>query len=1141
MKKINCSSAIIALSVIAAALSSCENEAYDVENVNTEVTFASGGLTLPLGTTKPLTLKNLLSDMDEDMLQVLDGGAYALRINDKLSLGDQLPDLNDMLEIPDVTFRQETSFSLSEIDSESLSIDRQEFQYSFELAEKGLVSEFVLPQFFIEHEHPMGIWEYGKSAREMSVEVIDVHLLTGKLFELPAGFSSVVNGEVSLGNLPEAVLSPVSVDLVVKSEVPEGISDISDVKMAASSMMKITLSIENSFLSKGDIVPDMLLDLGGFITVDGDKESIDIADDFVLSEKNNYSASKTYHLETVNVTEEDWNGRLLEMKRPIEVSGKVAVQNPMTNADKIAAAASGMGLRVDVEFLDVAIESAAMGIEEVEVTEEMDIPVALDEITLPDGVMNVEKLVLKESSHLDLIIKLENISNIAGLKTRLKKLEMIFPEEMKVREAVNGKLILTDMDLSKGLKQIIHVDEIAFPDPVNGKISYSADVSVKAVMTAGGQICSADIPYTEDSDGKFIVDAESHFEIDDYVVVIEGLKHDLEIEPQDFTYELPDGIADIGTFTVIPEGSPALVVELDLPKTALEVEAAEEGLSISFPEFLRFKNVDSSYGFDSQTNTILLEGKLPEQIVLPIDKVTVTPEQDPQTGKYFAGGSIKVDGTVAVASGMVTGKDIAEIASSSASVRAMIPALTADEVLFEHFEVAVSESFDFEILKAGALPEEVKAVSSVVLSDVEAVIDVAVKNLPDLGTDPSVDLVITLPKMLVLDQNDARVKDGKVSISGKIRDGKIDIDPIGISSIDLSEYDFGSDRDLTGTISIDGTISAENPELDLESLKDDMIISIGAGIKDINISRIEANVDYDIEGINEKVKLEGLPDFMKGDGFVLDLANPHLIIKASTNLGIPVKGDLLITPVIDGAVYEEGQIKASAALPYSDTASETESVMFWFGSDRSKCPSDYTFVEADINKLIRRIPDELQLSLVAGTDPDVNCVVEPSADYILDVEYDFVIPLEFGEDLHIEITETLEGLPDILGQLLEKSPVQLTGSITSSLPLALELDVEMLDVNDKIIPAEKDAVQAISPCGANGEAVETPLDLTLAVKKGTSTAGLSSLKVTFTVTSPNLTGIPLDEDDFVQADIKLALPDGITLDIADMLNSDENL
>lgn len=138
MKSFNYS--FVAVSVVAAllasCLSSCVNEEYDVENLNTEITVGAEGLTLPIGSTKQLNLKDLIAGMDEDMLQVLDGGAYALRICDTLSLGEQLPDLKGMIDIPDVEFTNSTNFNLSGLDMESLSIEGQTFDYSFALADE---------------------------------------------------------------------------------------------------------------------------------------------------------------------------------------------------------------------------------------------------------------------------------------------------------------------------------------------------------------------------------------------------------------------------------------------------------------------------------------------------------------------------------------------------------------------------------------------------------------------------------------------------------------------------------------------------------------------------------------------------------------------------------------------------------------------------------------------------------------------------------------------------------------------------------------------------------------------------------------------------------------------------------------------
>ena len=114
--------------------SSCVNEEYDMSDVNTEITIGSESITLPLGTTKQLTLSSLMAGMNQDMLQVLEGG-YAFRMGDTMSFGDQLPDMKDMLSIPDIVFEQSAVYTLSSIDQDSMSIDAQEFSYTFDVAD----------------------------------------------------------------------------------------------------------------------------------------------------------------------------------------------------------------------------------------------------------------------------------------------------------------------------------------------------------------------------------------------------------------------------------------------------------------------------------------------------------------------------------------------------------------------------------------------------------------------------------------------------------------------------------------------------------------------------------------------------------------------------------------------------------------------------------------------------------------------------------------------------------------------------------------------------------------------------------------------------------------------------------------------
>ena len=58
----------------------------------------------------------------------------------------------------------------------------------------------------------------------------------------------------------------------------------------------------------------------------------------------------------------------------------------------------------------------------------------------------------------------------------------------------------------------------------------------------------------------------------------------------------------------------------------------------------------------------------------------------------------------------------------------------------------------------------------------------------------------------------------------------------------------------------------------------------------------------------------------------------------------------------------------------------------------------------------------------------------------------------------------------------------------------------------------------------------SPLSLTVDVADGASVQNVDAMKVSFVVSAPNASG-PVKEDDYVQANLKLALPEGITIDL----------
>lgn len=1117
--------------------SSCVNEEYDVSDVNTEITIGSESITLPIGSTKKMTLKTLMAGMSQDMLQVLDGG-YAFSLSDKLDLGEQLPNMKDMLSIPDVVFEQNTVYNLSGIDQESMSIGAQEFPYEFEVADEGLTTDVELPVISMENENSTGIWKHGESARGLKIEMNDISLQTQSLFDAP-NVSAGLSGTLEMDDYPEALIEPVENVITVKSQAPSGISNISDVLMAESAVAVIKVSTNNSFLASGNLIPNLTLDLGGLAVLGDGRGKIDIDNNFALTAENGYTVVRKYHVQEISIDKTDWNedGELV-LDKTVKVEGTASLTDVVVDLAKLSGyTASGMGLDIEVSFEEMTIKSVMMDVDVEPVVEKMTRPVTINEILLPDGVTSINKVVFTEDSVLDMLIETQNL-DIDGLKIELESFKIIFPESMKVAGAVDGVWEVSDVSIREGYEKKIRVEEFYLPAPVEGKISYSADVELEATIKIGGRICSADVPYTEETDGRIDVRAVSNFELDDYFAEVEGISHTLELEPEVFSYSLPDDIADYGTFIIIPEGNPALKVNIDIPRTKLPLQAGAEGLKISFPEFLKFDT--TGYNFDDQTNTLTLDGVLPEVISLPVKQLVVTPTKDEETGEYMASGEIVVAGAIEMAAGEISGKEIDILMESTASVRAMIPEIAAAEISFDKFEMDASEQFEFTLFAGGELPEQVKSVADIELDDVNVNIEIAIDGMPDFGSLPELDFVLELPELLILDDSDSRVDKNKVTIKGFVKDGKVDVKPIALKSIDLSDFDLTSGEDLVAAMSINGGISVENPQVDLKELNGDVNIKVKAAIEDIEIAKIEAVVDYQIEGINQTFKLSGLPEFMSGDGFVIDLANPHLVIKAKTNIGIPVSGNLSIIPIYAGQESEAARIDAKINLPYTESAEKTDSLVLWFGADKASCPADYTFVEADVNKLIRQIPDEIKLQLSAGTDSDKTCVLDPSAEYDLDIAYDFVVPMAFGEDLHIELSDTMALASPLLAQMLEKNSVQLAGSVTSSLPVQLDLNVVLLDDNNQAIAMKVPAKQKISAGNSDGSAAVSPLDFTLALAEGVSATGLSGIKLTFVVSAPNSTGRPIGEDDFVQADLKIAVPEGITLDIEGLTKDEDN-
>ena len=1119
-------------------LFSCAKKEYDLENLNKEVTIAQSGLALPIGSTRQITVKDLLKDVETDVLTQFNGG-YAIKFEDKMDLGENLPDFQDLIKINDIKFNNSFDFAIEGIDSDALSIDGQDFTAQFDLG-SNMDVDINIPPFSSSEKIALGLSKYAGYVKDINLRegMPEVKLPISQTINIsapvvpgvPAFDKEITNLNIELGSAEE--------NLTVQFESPnENLTNIRDLKLENGSKLVIVAEMSGSdFLKNGVFTPDITLNLGDIIGLSGaDAKAIKITDPF--DSANKYKITKEYDIDALNLKAENWNGKQFAQTNTVSLGGKIQVTSATISSDQ-ANKDHNIGINLSISFEGLGVKSATMDIKNISVEQEIDVPVSLGNngITLPEHVKSINNVVFSDNSNIAMAFGAKN-ANIANMKINVDALKFKFPAAMDVEGAVNGIITTPSFDLVSGYNKAFKIKGITLPEAKNGVINWEDKMTISAKVSVSGQgINSADIPTTESADAYIQANANSTIEIADWNASVEGFEVEMTPVKEIFSQTLPDELANFGTFTVTLEGNPQLKIALDIPDTKLDIVPGSKGLSISFPEFIKLKKVaGSDYDFNEQTNILTLRHTLPENIVLNIDKLVLSPKKNAE-GKLAVSGELNVEGNIALKGGSLSSADLKAMGSQMTSLKAQIPSMKAKKVALDKFEISLDENFETVLIKASELPAELVSLKEAILDNVSANFAVSLKGVPDMGAgkDLKASVSIDLPKEIVLDASDSRVNGNTIKVEGIFKNGKLTIDPVKIKAIDLSAYDFSKKEDLKSKISVNGSISVDQPDIDLSTMKGTVMANIEASIADIKFSKISGNIDYKLDDNDQTVNLSDIPDMLKNEDFNLDFANPYITLKVNTNLGIPVKGQVSIIPVRNGVEDASTKVELNLQINPAEDASKQAYTMYYLAASSNGCPSDYEFVSApNIRKLISKIPDQLKIRFSVQTDETRESILEPSADYNLDLEYAFVCPLEFGEDLNIEVRDTINNLDEMIGKVLQNNKIQLGGEIENSLPVQLELIIDPLDKNNKVIKMETKASQVINACASTGQASKTPLNLTLNVGNADMT-DFQSLMLTFKVTSGNVTGIPVKEDSYVQAMLKLILPEGVTLDLDEL-------
>lgn len=1141
---------------------SCVNEEYEVseDRVNLEVTVFQDGVTIPLGNTAPIKLKDLVSLLDEEYRRYFeagDNGLYSIYYADSYDLSDSLSAFKDMLKIDDVSFAQDFPFSLSDVDVSGVKIDA--FDYVFD---KSLSEDFAAPEMpsvLIEMNSSSGAGLSGFSFGDMTLmgeqnsishesSIIDVP----EDYEIPEILLN--DNEVSLQTLVNLVgegvsiadaFGPESYEMSFQMTFPKGIRSIEEVVMKENARIGVTVEMTNSLFTGGYINPHLDLDVHNIFHLTDHTSDETVGMDHILADFRMEAVGgreyNEYGVESIILNEEDWrydeNGCLvLDKTVKLEISGHPEYEGVVTTTRHVAECGyRSTPVRLTVDFLDFEVDYVKAVLDPIEVEKTEKVAFDLPAVTLPEGMASVDYVEFSEDSQIGFSLSVDNA--VPGLGLKMKSLQIMLPEGMEAEGAEDGRILYENVDVTAGFHSVIKIEKFTLPEPVDGKISLSDYIEVTACTVAEGTVTTSDLPASEADDMRLDIDVEGRLEISDYQATIEGYEYPVNFEEQ-IEEEVPSELADMGDVVIYPDGDPVIVIDITLPETGLPVGPVGDGVAISFPKMLRFKNVSSEYDFESSDNTLVFKDKLPSRVELPIDRLVIAPVKEGD--KCFIRGDISVDGNVGVGSCVVDKAVVDGLSDMKVALAVHVPELTPSRLSLGHYTASITQDAEITLLEPGQIPAEIVSVGRIELSDTYADIHLDASSLPDLGdAELKLDFAVGLPDLLVL-ADGLRDESGLVHISGSLdKDGKIAMDPVRIEAIDLSGTDLKSADALVEKLSIDGTVMLSNAELSLDDWMDkEHSVSLSAAIRNLDIARVSGKVDAGIDPVAESVDLSVVKSYIDTDNIqaTVDLEHVHLSVDLETNLGISAMAQAEIIPYYDGNASEP--VKVDLEVKAADSPEQPRKTRYWLGDKEECCPAGYEFKEIPLLDLIRNIPDSVKVSVAAGTDPDEECVIYPSADYILKLDYALDVPMKLGDEFRFEFRDTLSGIPPVISTIFRGGDLVLAGEVESSLPFDLDLKANLLDADGNVIGLSEDSArQVIMGCAVDGSPVKSDLRLAMIKKDGMEIPDIAAVELYF-VAASSVAGAPVTEDTFIKATLQALVPKGINVDLREIINEE---
>lgn len=1118
------------LGAMIVSVSSCIDQLYDMNNgISMEMELGGDSLAIPIGSTDTIMLKDYLDANTIDMLKTMEDGGYAITIKD--TIAPEIPLIpQDKLKIDDQVKSISTPIDFGDINLEAFHIAGIVKESNVNLG----LSTYSLGNFAIPSISSSTTTKAGMSGYALSTPAIDNMVVNANQMNMLSGIALPPDPGGAPQELPIADPDPVNINtstsLDYSVNVPDGVSNISDVALedGATFEVSIELSGASSTLTSGRLVPNFSINPADLFAFSNPPAggNITFATKDSLTKANGYKISKVLPIDSLRIKGNPVGGKL-QITKNILASGTMSLKDGWVRSDRLAQVGD-MDLLVTVAVKGVVIKSMNFDIPTLNAA----IPSSSTSLninnTIPDQIQKLNKVIFNDPATITIKLSTEDMPVMEESAVKIDNLNITFPEQFVFQPMAglsNNVYTISNktFDLVKGETIQLTLKELDFSNvPVtNGALKWNGNISYSGQVSFGGRINSKNIP-TSGNDAKMNVQFASSISFKSAEVTTNKIS--VSVPEVSINMPLDINIAkEVKRLSVI-KMRPNTQIRVDLKKPALPLTFSANNLQVTFP---------SIFTFDPPLieNKLVLNGALADSIVLILDALTIN--QDLVDGYLKLDQNIAVSGGVDLLPGVVNSTEIESLAGKSMSVKVSTSEIGISSTSIQLNDLAFpykdSIPLKFDIPD---VPAQLISLDSVLLKDNATIqLDVNITNMPDFGAPINVDLTIDFPDMFLFSPGSVNSKNQMV-IHQSIVDGKLN-KTIGIHGLKFDGKDLNGTLKIDKQLKYDAAVSVNSPVVNSDDLVGKVInIGIDAKISNIAFKSVYGKLDPKMDPISQDIPLSDITKMLKDNNIdvVLDITKPVIAISTVCNLGIPIEASAKVTPVRGGSPATAEAQAFTLKLPKAPTPQNVIKTNYWISPDSAGMPTGSEFIKTNVQNLFRNIPDAVKMDAAVTTDRSMQHFIDLTADYKFKLFYEVTIPFAFGEDLSIEIQKDIVGLDPKIGEMASVvGGIELLGTIQNSIPLELQLAAIPLDADNT--PLALDTIKQLINAGAhNGSAVSSKLTLKLA-DKNDQLKELRGFRLIFTASSnETVAGTPIKMSNFVKADLKVRVDGGINIE-----------